>query len=534
VSEVTLARTRRIVQGLFLALFLFLFIQTESKGTDELGWPVRLFLDVDPLIALTTSLASRRAEGLFWPALVLAGLTALLGRIFCGWVCPLGTLNNLAGGLRTTRPNPPGAGGFRVKYYVLLGLIGMSLFGVQLAGILDPISLTIRSFSLALYPAASFAATSLFDAIYRLNLPLVTPASEAVYGLLQKTVLPFRQPWSAQGVFIGLTFLGLLALNLVQRRFWCRFLCPLGALLGLLSRRSVLRRSVSEECDSCGACVGVCQADAVPAGKDRWRASECLLCSNCDDACPKNAVSFGLMKGRPRGGLDLGRRKVMASVFVGAFAVPLLRISPLARPRMSDAKLIRPPGALAETPFLQSCVRCGECMKVCITGGLQPTLLEAGLEGLWTPVLVPRIGYCEFGCTLCGQVCPTGAIRKLPLERKQQERLGHAAIDKGRCLPFAHATPCIVCEEICPTPKKAIWLEQVAVKDRNGRPIRLQQPHVDLAACIGCGACEKHCPVVGQPAIYVTSAGESREEEHQILLQPPPVTLLPSASPRSA
>jgi len=97
---VTLARTRRIVQGLFLALFLFLFIQTESKGTDELGWPVRLFLDVDPLIALTTSLASRRAEGLFWPALVLAGLTALLGRIFCGWVCPLGTLNNLAGGLR--------------------------------------------------------------------------------------------------------------------------------------------------------------------------------------------------------------------------------------------------------------------------------------------------------------------------------------------------------------------------------------------------------------------------------------------------
>jgi len=231
--------------------------------------------------------------------------------------------------------------------------------------------------------------------------------------------------------------------------------------------------------------VAACQADAVPAGKEKWRASECLVCNNCDDVCPKNAVSFGLLKGRPTGGLDLGRRNVVASFLSGAFAVPLLRISPLARPRMSDAKLIRPPGALEEKKFLQSCVRCGECMKVCITGGLQPTLLEAGLEGLWTPVLVPRIGFCEFRCTLCGQVCPTGAIKRLPLEEKQEVRLGHAAIDKGRCLPFAHATPCIVCEETCPTPKKAIWLEEVTVRDREGKTVRLQQPHVDLSMCIG-------------------------------------------------
>jgi len=519
VSELTLTHGRRIVQGLFLALFLFLFIQTESKGADELGWPVKLFLDFDPLIVLTTFLASHRVEGLFWLSFILVGLTLLLGRVFCGWVCPLGTLNNLAGSLRKKRPRAPGPGWFRVKYSLLVGLLASSLFGVQLAGILDPLSLTIRSFSLALYPAMSYAVTSLFDAVYRLNLPLVTPFSEALYAL--KTLLPFQQPWFAQGTFIGLLFLGVLALNLVQRRFWCRFLCPLGALLGLLSRWSVLRRSVSEECDSCGACAGVCQADALPAGKETWRASECLVCNNCDDICPSNAVRFGLLKGQSTGGLDLGRRNVMASFFAGAFAVPLLRISPLARPRMSDARLIRPPGALEEAAFLQSCVRCGECMKVCITGGLQPALLEAGLEGLWTPVLVPRIGYCEFNCTLCGQVCPTGAIRRLPLEEKQRVRLGHAAIDRGRCLPFAHATPCIVCEETCPTPKKAIWLEEVTVRDRAGKSVRLQQPHVDLTTCIGCGACEKHCPVVGQPAITVTIAGESRSQEHQLLLQDP-------------
>ncbi len=184
--DLTLTLARRISQGLFLALFLFLFIQTESKGTDELGWPVKLFLDFDPLIFLTTALASHTVEGLFWLSLILVGLTVLLGRFFCGWVCPLGTLNNLAGSLRKKRPKPPGPGWFRLKYYILVAVLALSLFGVQLAGVLDPISLTIRSFSLAIYPALSYAATSLFDGIYRLNLPLVTPASEAVYDVSEK------------------------------------------------------------------------------------------------------------------------------------------------------------------------------------------------------------------------------------------------------------------------------------------------------------------------------------------------------------
>lgn len=126
-------------------------------------------------------------------------------------------------------------------------------------------------------------------------------------------------------------------------------------------------------------------------------------------------------------------------------------------------------------------------MKVCTTNGLQPTLFEAGLEGFWSPMLIPRLGYCEYRCTLCGQVCPTGAIQKLNLEQKAKVRIGLAMIDKSRCLPHAHATPCIVCEEVCPTPKKAIWFDTTMVKDRNGREIVLQQPRVDTELCIGCG-----------------------------------------------
>jgi polyferredoxin len=298
----TLTRARRIVQGLFLALFLFLFIQTESKGTDELGWPVKLFLDFDPLIFLTTFLASHRVEGLFWLSLILVGLTVVLGRFFCGWVCPLGTLNNFAGSLRKKKPKPPRPGWFRIKYYVLIGLFASSLFGVQLAGVLDPISLTIRSFSLALYPAASYVVVSLFDAIYRIDLPLVTPPRSRIRPA-EKTVLPSSSPGLRRGPSSA-ALPRRPALNLVQRRFWCRFLCPWGRCWG--SCRAVrLRRSVSEECDSCGACVEVCQADAVPAGKDGGGPRN-ASCATTATTCARRRRELRPVEGAPQGGSTWG------------------------------------------------------------------------------------------------------------------------------------------------------------------------------------------------------------------------------------
>jgi ferredoxin len=181
--------------------------------------------------------------------------------------------------------------------------------------------------------------------------------------------------------------------------------------------------------------------------------------------------------------------------------------------------LIRPPGARPEEEFLQLCVRCGECMKVCLTGGLQPTLLEAGLEGLWSPRLVPRMGYCEYNCTLCGQVCPTQAIRRLLPDEKKKLRIGLAVIDPSRCLPYAFQTNCIVCEEHCPTPRKAIWFEEKEVLTHAGERRRVKQPRVDIELCIGCGICETKCPVQDLPAIRITSANEDRNPENRVLLQ---------------
>jgi len=104
------------------------------------------------------------------------------------------------------------------------------------------------------------------------------------------------------------------------------------------------------------------------------------------------------------------------------------------------------------------------------------------------------------------------------MKEKMKVKIGLAMIDKGRCLPYAHATPCIVCEEVCPTPKKAVWFEKATVKDRQGRETVIQQPRVDLELCIGCGICEAKCPVKSSPAIYVTNVGESRSEKSRLLL----------------
>ncbi len=514
--------SRRAVQFLFLLFFLFLFIQTESKGLDELGYPVKTFLDFDPLIFFATLLSAHAVEKAFLFSIVLIIATIVLGRVFCGWICPLGTLHNMAGAIRRTTKRRGYEGLYRVKYLLLIFILASSLFSLQLVGVFDPLSLLIRSLSVGIYPAFNSAVRGVFDAAYDLRIKGLSAVTEPVYSVLKKSVLSFQQPHFRQSFFMGSLFLVLLGLNLYEKRFWCRYLCPLGGLLGLLSRFSLLKRSVSEGCPSCGACATVCQGNAFPGRKEEWRNTECLVCGNCDDICPHNAVRFGFSSGfggkTASQSMDLGRRRVLVAAASGIAVVPMLQSGVLSRKGFSNPLLIRPPGSLAENEFLSRCVKCGECMKVCITNGLHPTLLEAGLEGIWSPTLVPRLGYCEYRCTLCGQVCPTGAIKKMSQPEKAKVRIGLAMIDKGRCLPYAHATPCIVCEEVCPTPKKAIWLEEVSVRDRQGGTIHLKPPRVDASLCSGCGICEAKCPVGNRAAIYVTNIGETRSEDNQLMI----------------
>ncbi len=335
----------------------------------------------------------------------------------------------------------------------------------------------------------------------------------------------------ATGWFIGILFLFILFLNRIRPRFWCRFLCPLGALLGIFSRFTLLTLQKDEDkCTHCGACAKTCQGAASPEPGQTWQNAECLLCFNCTTVCKEDALAFRF-KGfsEKRAKTDITRRAVMGGIVAG-ISLPLLgrldgRISKTYAPA-----LIRPPGSLPEPEFLDRCQRCGLCMKACPTYVINPALSQAGLAGFWTPVLNMTLGYCEYTCTLCTGVCPTGAIEKLTAKTKIETpvKIGSAYIDRGRCLPWNNNSPCIVCEEHCPTSPKAIYFKKDVIvrptgensdgKKTDMKRIDVQLPFVDQKRCIGCGICQNKCPVKGKPAILTISAGESRSLENQILL----------------
>ena len=487
----------------FCALFLWLLLETDARQAagGRFHQPVNWFLEADPLAAAVRALSSGALQrGLLWSLAILIP-TLFLGRFFCGWICPLGTLNQLlssvpSGSKRGKRRIDSNryARWQAVKYYVLLGVLGAALGGSAMAGWLDPIALLVRSLALSILPAAQVA--------------------------LDGARTGSGQPYFRQGFLFGLLLAAILALNLRITRFWCRALCPMGALLGIASRWSILGlEKRAGPCRDCHRCLLHCQGGDDPIPGVPWRKAECHLCGNCVADCPEGGLRFRLFPSRDnmRETPDLERRKALAGLLAGAAAVPLFRSTAGYAVERHEG-LLRPPGAQDEPAFLARCIRCGECMKACPTHALQPSVTEAGAEGLWTPVLAPRIGYCEPSCTLCGQVCPTGAIREFTAEQKGSIRIGTAFYDRGRCLPWAMATECIVCQEWCPTSPKAVYLREADAAGADGNLRHVRQPYIDPAQCTGCGACEYACPIQDRPAVYVTSIGESRSPTNQMLL----------------
>ncbi len=542
----TLAKLRRASQILFLALFVFLLARTEFRGSfraaaDDirLPYPVSLFLDTDPLLALVNALATRSLYKDLWWCLLILIPTFFLGRFFCGWICPLGTLNHFFSSLKSERKR-----GRRLiesnryqrwqtlKYYALLATLAAAVFGSALVGLVDPIALLVRSFALAVLPGLGHALNAGFDLLYKTDLWGLRFVAFALQFVSSHLLIGFQQPYYRQAFLLGLILAVILALNLRITRFWCRALCPLGALLGAASRWSILGlEKQAAECGDCNRCLLGCQGGDDPIPGAPWRKAECHLCFNCVADCPQGSLRFRFFpkSNSVTAGPNLQRRSALVSLVTGGGMLALLR-SNTGLAVGNDERLIRPPGALEEKEFLARCIRCGECMKVCPTNALHPTLGEAGVEGLWTPVLVPRIGYCAPSCVLCSQVCPTGAIWEITPREKgwsgpqsgngtKPIRIGTAFIDRGRCLPWAMATECIVCEEWCPTSPKAIYLRSAEVTDANGALRSLRQPWVNPQLCVGCGVCEWACPVLGPPAIYVTSVGESRSRTNQVLLE---------------
>jgi ferredoxin len=397
--------------------------------------------------------------------------------------------------------------GRRLKYYLLAAILTASAAGWQAAWFLDPFSIIARGFSVTVIPLFNFATTSFFDSVYY-NLPFLRPVSEPVFTLLKEHVLTFEQQvfrWA----WLPLLLLGtVMLLEYWQPRFWCRNLCPLGGLLSLCARGRALTRRVSDDCVDCGECYGTCPIGLLEDGTHRGSQAECHACMLCPPVCPEEAIGFDWGYRRPEAALDLSRRRLIGSAAAGLALVPLTRVHPLRA--MAPPARLRPPGAHAEAEFLNRCLRCGACMKVCMRNAIHPALHEAGWEGLLTPVMDFEIGYCEYNCTLCGQVCPSEAIRRIPLPEKQKYVIGMAFIDKDRCIPYRRWENCIVCEEHCPVPEKAIVFEEVESVSPAGEKVLLKRPVVLKDKCIGCGICQEKCPVEAPAAIVITPHLETR------------------------
>jgi len=531
----SILNVRRVSQGFFLLLFLwFCVVAALGDAWWQLrGWPVNWFLELDPLTGLGTLLSTHTLyNGLFW-GLVPVILTILLGRFFCGWVCPFGTLHQFVGYLGRRRKaftEKRMANRYSrwqaVKYYILFWMLGAAmadllvflsgiswndpqfgwmtaalfLIGSLLAVLFHTLYQEQKRFDALIFPVfwvilfvLALKTTRIFQSSLQTGLLDPIPLfHRSVNLILLPLVDPGRHTLSAafrhyQGAWlIGTIFFTAVFLNLKSPRFYCRYVCPLGALFGLFARYSLGRIGKTQSpCAACNMCDADCEGACSPATSIVW--GECVLCLNCLGACTTRQLAYRV---RPSEGgeillPDFGRRGFVFSMVSGVAAVPLLRAGGGLSHGWNPA-LVRPPGALPEAAFLSRCIKCGQCMRICPTGVIQPAGLEAGLEGVWTPVLDFRMGTsgCHHTCIACGHLCPTAAIRALSFDERLGRnayakdgpvRIGTAFIDRGRCLPWAMDKPCIVCQENCPVSPKAIFTREYFSRLRFSESLKIKK-----------------------------------------------------------
>jgi polyferredoxin len=496
--RMTLVKFRKIIQGISLSVFILLFLFTVYPY--PLQFPVDAFLRLDPLVALVGMIASRTViVTMLWSAGLIA-LTLLIGRFFCGYICPLGSLIDIWDYLflqkrrETLDPKP----NRNIKYFVLIGVIASSLVGADVLCYLSPMAIVPRFFTTVVFPPAI--------AFVNLILDIFRPVTEFL-GMDKLAQTSFKSSFFTGSAAVLLFTGAIFAANFFGKRFWCRYICPTGAFLSLFSRFGLVKRIVSREtCTGCKRCAMFCDMHAIDKDLTGTILSECTLCGNCIEACPRKSEKLGLTPPGFSGNdglLMVDRRKFIYATAAGIAGASAITAG-IHTDRNMNGRLIRPPGAKPENEFLARCIRCGECMKVCKTNGLQPAIFDAGFNGVWSPRLVPRRGACEDKCAMCGQVCPTQAIRKLPLEEKLFAKIGTAVIDRSRCIAWEQKKLCLICEEICPY--NAV---QYKIVDNYDGPFK--RPFVQADKCMGCGWCENKCPVGGRGAIEVYSIGEERQ-----------------------
>lgn len=528
------APIRRGVQVVCLTLFLYAFFYvcwpyaehfSATTFSDKESFSVEAFLLIDPLVGLSTALAGKVLNwATLWWMLGILAVCIVIPRAFCGYVCPLGTLIDTFDWLigrhfqRFHLPdNGPKGGWVHIKYYLLAGVLITSLFGVLTSGFVSAIPVLTRGL---LFTGG------------RTQIRLMKGREH-----LAQVEITF---WISLGLFAGVFLLSLLG-----RRFWCRYVCPSGALLSVFNLFRVGERKVESTCINCNKCVEICPFDAIQEDFST-RTADCTYCQTCGGECPVDAIKFvtrwnnddlKIIGDPPVTPRPISRRGFLAAGVLGTTSAALTTM--VDSKETLAQKPLRPPGSVPEQAFLDLCIRCGECFKVCPGPVLHPAGLEYGLESLWTPVARPEHAGCHQECNFCTQVCPTGAIQPLSLPVKRETHIGLAKVNTQTCLPFRAEgrEECDLCFIEC---------EQAGYHAIEMRPIALPvdraelesqgftdfeidamstiaAPFVDPDLCVGCGICTYRCHtkfVVQEKKLDAAAIPVFAENEHRLVTFP--------------
>ena len=416
-------------------------------------------------------------------------LTLLFGRIYCSSICPLGTVQDMFSRLNRRRNSVR-----RFRYRRQNGVLhyGLLLLSAALAGgggmlllyAIEPFSTFGRLASTFLRPIA-VAVNNGFAA------GLTALGSYAVY------TVSFRIQGAGVLVAAALSLAVLFVMSYTRGRLFCNTLCPAGALLGFLSRFSLLRIAIDRgACRDCGLCEKVCKAECVDSVGMHVDFTACVGCFNCFDACPTVGLRYRRPRHREEPPVNRRRRHALRNAAAAAFlAIPsdtLRKLLP-APSGISRSRLpITPPGSAGIDRFTSRCTACHLCVSQCPTQVLTPAFLEYGPGGLFQPRMDYSVSPCTYECVLCGEVCPTGAILPLAPDTKKLTQIGKAKFVKDDCIVITKKTECGACSEHCPT--KAVHMVKT-----EGHFL----PEVNEGLCIGCGSCEHPCPSTPNKAIYV-------------------------------
>ena len=448
-------------------------------------------------------------------------LTLLFGRVYCSYICPLGIFQDVTGWFSKKVRNT-GKRKFRFRFaapktwlrYSILVVVFLSLFShsIILLNLLDPFSNFGRFVSdlfRPVYIMGNNLLVKIFETLGSYALYPVTVAKTDPFALIVPAVMLALVIW----------------LSVWKGRLYCNTVCPVGTLLGLVSKKSLYQIRFDEaECNRCGQCMFACKSQCIDVKNREVDFSRCVGCANCLRACDKNAISYSRKAKLKNDQTDVSKRRFIAGgvVMIAAmsglstiksFAQPFsrrFRNQRHSRRRIGNDKLhhlgrgkgrievtpthpVTPPGSVSQHHFTRACTACHLCVSACPTGVLQPSLFEYGLAGMMQPFMDYDVDFCNYECTRCSEICPNGAILPLTAEEKLTTQIGVVRFEKHNCIVHTDGTACGSCSEHCPTQavKMVPYIGELTI------------PEIIPDICIGCGACEYACPVTPYKAIVV-------------------------------